>query len=55
MRKVAELFLVGLREGDLYTISPKSLNEKSQESIIRILNESWNLFWNNPEGFGFGE
>jgi len=51
MIEVAELFLTGLRQGNLSIISPKGLGEKSPESIIKILNEAWTLFWDNPEGF----
>ena len=51
MKEVAELFLTGLKEGNLSIISPKGLEEKSSESIIKILNEAWTLFWSNPEEF----
>jgi len=51
MKVVAELFLIGLKDGKFSIISPTKLEKLNPESIIRILNEAWTLFWNNPDEF----
>ena len=51
MKEVAELFLAGLKDGNFSIISSKKLEKQNPDSIIKILNEAWALFWNNPEEF----
>jgi len=51
MKEVAELFLSGLKDGNFSIISPTNLQKQDSDSIITILNEAWDLFWNNPEEF----
>ena len=51
MKEVAELFLTGLKDGNFLIISSKKLAKQNPDSIIKILNEAWALFWNNPEEF----
>ena len=51
MKEVAELSLAGLKDGKFSIISPKKLEKQNPDSIIKILNEAWALFWNNPGEF----
>ncbi|MHA1227406.1 MAG: hypothetical protein ACTSPV_11740 [Candidatus Hodarchaeales archaeon] len=51
MKEVAELFLEGLEEGNFPITSPDNLKEQNSNSIIRILNDAWTLFWENPDTF----
>ena len=51
MKEIAELFLAGVKNGNISIISPKKLEKLSSDSIIRILNEAWTLFWIKPEEF----
>ena len=51
MEEIADLFLAGLKESGFSIITPDKLRQNNQESIINILNEAWNLFWDNPDTF----
>jgi len=55
MKEVAELFLEGLKDGNFSIISPNNLKERNSNSIIKILNDAWNLFWKNPDIFRYWE
>ena len=51
MKEIANLFLVGLKESNFSIVYPEMLERLDQNSIIKLLNEAWNLFWNNPDTF----
>lgn len=51
MKEVAELFFIGVKEGNFSMVSPKNLEKNNSGSIIKMLNDAWNLFWSNPEKF----
>jgi len=40
-----------LKDGKFSIISPKKLEKQNSDSIVKILNEAWNLFWSNPDTF----
>jgi len=50
MNEIAELVLTSLRESGFAVVSPEKLGKKSN-SIVHLLNEAWEMFWNNPEAF----
>ncbi len=51
MNETAELFLMGLKESQFSIVSPEKLERQNPDSIINLLNEAWNLFWNSPDKF----
>jgi hypothetical protein len=51
MEKVSNLFLEGLRRSNFSIVSPEKLENLDQSSIIKLLNEAWKVFWNNPLTF----
>lgn len=51
MNDIAELFLTGLKESKFSILFPEKLDSKNPDSIINLLNEAWNLFWNNSSAF----
>jgi hypothetical protein len=51
MNEIAELFLMGLRESEFSIVSPEKLERQNADSIINLLNETWEVFWNDPNTF----
>lgn len=51
MKEVADLFLIGLEESNFSVVSPVKLGQLNQNSIVKLLNEAWDLFWRNPNVF----
>lgn len=51
MEKIANLFLKGLRETGFQVLSPNKLENLKQHSIVKLLNQAWKIFWENPTIF----
>jgi hypothetical protein len=51
MNDLASLFLNGLKETKFSIVSPEKLKSLPEGSIVKLLNEAWNTFWNNPSKF----
>lgn len=51
MKEVASLFLKGLQESNFSIASPEKVKMIGQDSIIKLLNEAWALFWKSPTTF----
>jgi hypothetical protein len=48
MEEIADVFLTGLKESGFSIISPEKLEKLNQNSIVKLLNEAWKVFWNEP-------
>jgi hypothetical protein len=51
MNEIADIFLVGLKESHFSIATPKKFEGQNPNSIVRLLNDAWNLFWKNPDKF----
>jgi len=51
MTEVASAILQGIKESGFAIVLPKRLNELNEKSVIKLLNEAWDLFWKEPNGF----
>jgi len=51
MNEIAELFLTGLKESQFSIVSSEKLEKPNPDSIVNLLNEAWNLFWDCPDKF----
>ena len=49
--EVAKFILDGLSNSGFFIISPKKLDDLSDDSVIKLLNESWNKFWEKTEDY----
>ena len=49
--EIADLFLTGLKESNFSIVSLGKLEQLDQNSIVKLLNEAWSLFWNDSEAF----
>jgi hypothetical protein len=48
MGEIADVFLTGLKESSFSIISPEKLEKLNQNTIVKLLNEAWKVFWNEP-------
>lgn len=51
MTEVAPAILQGIKDSGFAIVLPKRLNELNEKSVIKLLNEAWDLFWKEPNGF----
>jgi hypothetical protein len=51
MKEIAQLIYEGLKNSGFSIISPIELTKCKEDSIIKLLNESWSEFWKKPDEF----
>ena len=51
MESITKKILNGLKENKIKIVTPKRLEQLSEDSIIKIMNKSWKIFRNNPSQF----
>lgn len=51
LEEVAYLLLEGLKESGFLIISPEKLKKLDQNSIVKLLNDAWTLFWKKGDEF----
>lgn len=51
MNKIADIFLDGLDKSNISRISTKKLEIMNDDKVVRILNDAWKSFLNNPEKY----
>jgi len=51
LKDVAFLFLEGLKESNFSIVSPEKLEKLDQNSIVKLLNDAWVLFWEKTNTF----
>lgn len=51
MKDIASLILKGMQDSNFTILTLQKLKTAKEEDIVKILNEVWNLFWQNPGSF----
>ncbi|MFW6122101.1 MAG: hypothetical protein ACOC80_14565 [Petrotogales bacterium] len=51
MEDIVKILLKGVTDSNFSIIDPKKLSELEDDSIISILNQSWEKFWNEPDTY----
>lgn len=51
LKKIADIFFEGLTQCKVSIVTKECMNNLKGESIILLLNNAWNTFWENPKGF----
>lgn len=51
MNELAKLFLKGLADSNFVIIQPERLQKLGNDSIVKLLNDAWTMFWQNPDNY----
>ena len=51
MKNIASLFLDGLKKSNFKIYTSGKNEEGNQNNIVKLLNEAWEYFWENPDEF----
>jgi hypothetical protein len=51
MNEIADIFLLGVKESQFSIATPKRFEERNPHSVIKLLNDAWDLFWKDPDRF----
>ncbi len=51
LSKISDIVLDGIKNSCLNCVSKDKLENLEEDNIVRILNESWQVFWKEPSNF----
>ncbi|RLE15098.1 hypothetical protein DRJ04_01130 [Candidatus Aerophobetes bacterium] len=51
MEEIASIFLEGIKGSEFSIVTPKRLENLGEDSIVKLLNKAWEVFWQNPSTF----
>lgn len=51
MKEIARLVFEGLKNSGFFIISPENLTKLKDDSIIKLLTQSWGRFWEEPDDY----